>query len=68
MRAEIDILDAIPTFDALRERWVIEQKEMRAYLDTLTEETLNGMIRYTVQGNNFTRSHVVGCAQVESED
>lgn len=42
--------DAFPTLDALRERWVIEQREMRAYLDTLTEETLNGTIRYVIPG------------------
>lgn len=42
--------DAFPTLDALRERWVIEQQEMRAYLDTLTEETLNGTIRYVIPG------------------
>ena len=33
--------DAFPTFAALQARWTIEQREMRAYLDTLTEETLN---------------------------
>jgi uncharacterized damage-inducible protein DinB len=41
---------AFPTFDALRERWMIEQQELRAYLDTLTEETLNGPIRYVIPG------------------
>ena len=30
--------DAFPTFVGLQERWTIEQQEMRAYLDTLTEE------------------------------
>jgi uncharacterized damage-inducible protein DinB len=42
--------DTFPTFDALRERWVIEQREMRAYLGTLTDETLNGKIRYVIPG------------------
>jgi uncharacterized damage-inducible protein DinB len=42
--------DALPTFAMLRERWTIEQREMRAYLDTLTEETLNGVIRYVIPG------------------
>ena len=42
--------DALPTFTMLRERWRIEQREMRAYLDTLTEETLNGTIRYVIPG------------------
>jgi len=42
--------DAFPTLAVLRERWMIEQQEMRAYLDTLTEETLNGTIRYVIPG------------------
>ena len=42
--------DAFPTLAVLRERWMIEQREMRTYLDTLTEETLNGMIRYVIPG------------------
>ena len=40
--------DAFPTLTALRERWLIEQREMWAYLDTLTEETLNSTIRYVI--------------------
>lgn len=42
--------DTIPTFAALQERWMIEQQEMRAYLDTLTDETLNSTIRYVIPG------------------
>lgn len=42
--------DALPTFAALQERWQIEQREMWAYLDTLTEETLNSTIRYVIPG------------------
>ena len=42
--------DALPTFSALQERWRIEQQEMRAYLDTLTDETLNSTIRYVIPG------------------
>src|SRR5258706_593693 len=42
--------DAFPTLAALRERWMSEQREMRAYLDTLTEETLNRTIRYVIPG------------------
>lgn len=42
--------DTLPTLAALQERWVIERREMRAYLDTLTEETLNGTIRYVIPG------------------
>src|SRR5215204_3601873 len=42
--------DAFPTLPMLQARWVIEQREMLAYLDTLTEETLNGTIRYVIPG------------------
>ncbi len=42
--------DALPTLAMLRERWTIEQREMWAYLDTLTEETLNSTIRYVIPG------------------
>jgi uncharacterized damage-inducible protein DinB len=49
--------DAFPTLAALRERWMIEQREMWAYLATLTEETLNSTIRYVIPG--VVREHVV---------
>ncbi len=49
--------DAFSTFAALQERWMTEQRAMRAYLDTLTEETLNGLIRYVIPG--AVREHVV---------
>lgn len=42
--------DAFPTLAGLQERWAIEQREMWAYLDSLTEETLNGTIRYVIPG------------------
>ncbi|MFZ1755142.1 MAG: DinB family protein [Caldilineaceae bacterium] len=42
--------DAFPTFAALRDRWLTEQREMWAYIEILTEETLNGMIRYVIPG------------------
>ncbi len=42
--------DAFPTLDVLQERWLLEQQAMRAYLDTLTEKTLNGTIRYVIPG------------------
>ncbi len=29
---------------------MIEEQEMRAYIDTLTDETLNGTIRYVIPG------------------
>jgi len=49
--------DAFPTLAALQERWMTEQREMRAYLDALTEETLNSVIRYVIPG--AVREHVV---------
>ncbi len=49
--------DAFATFAALRERWMVEQREMWAYIDTLTEETLNSTIRYVIPG--VLREHVV---------
>ena len=49
--------DAFPTLSMLQGRWMIEQREMRAYLDTLTEETLNGTIRYVIPG--AVREYVV---------
>ncbi len=49
--------DAFPTLAALRERWTTEQRAMRAYIDTLTEETLNSTIRYVIPG--AVREHVV---------
>jgi uncharacterized damage-inducible protein DinB len=42
--------NALPTLAVLQERWRIEQQEMRAYLDGLTEETLNSTIRYVIPG------------------
>ena len=42
--------DAFPTLAALQERWMTEQREMRAYIATLTEETLNSTLRYVIPG------------------
>jgi uncharacterized damage-inducible protein DinB len=49
--------DAFPTLAALQARWSIEQREMHAYLDTVSEETLNGVIRYVIPG--IVREYVV---------
>src|SRR5262245_60806148 len=49
--------DAFPTLAALQERWLREQCEIQAYLDTLTEEALNGLICYVIPGT--VREHVV---------
>ncbi|MFZ5856269.1 MAG: DinB family protein [Chloroflexota bacterium] len=42
--------DAFPTLAALQERWTMERQEMQAYLNRLTEETLNSTIRYVIPG------------------
>jgi uncharacterized damage-inducible protein DinB len=42
--------DTLPTFAALQERWAIEKREMHAYLDSLTDETLNSTIHYVIPG------------------
>ena len=42
--------DALPTLAALQARWLTEQREMRAYIATLTEATLNSTIRYVIPG------------------
>jgi uncharacterized damage-inducible protein DinB len=49
--------DDFPTLTALQERWTTEQREMWVYLETLTEETLNGEIRYVIPG--IVRKRVV---------
>ncbi|HMB21910.1 MAG TPA: DinB family protein, partial [Anaerolineales bacterium] len=47
--------DAFPTLALLQERWLIEQREMWIYLDTLSEEILNSTIRYVIPGARRTR-------------
>jgi uncharacterized damage-inducible protein DinB len=42
--------DSFLTFAALQQRWLMEQQELQAYLDTLTEETLNSVIHYVIPG------------------
>jgi uncharacterized damage-inducible protein DinB len=42
--------DSLPTLAMLQERWAIERREMRLFLDGLTEEALNGTIRYVIPG------------------
>lgn len=42
--------DAFLTFADLQARWATEQREMWVYLDTLTEERLNGTMRYVIPG------------------
>ncbi len=49
--------DTLPTLAALQERWKTERREMRAYIDALTDETLNSTIRYVIPGH--VREHMV---------
>ena len=38
--------DQIPTLAALLERWEVETREMRAYIDALDDEKVNGLLHY----------------------
>jgi uncharacterized damage-inducible protein DinB len=49
--------DALPAFANLQKRWAIEQRALRAYIDALTDDTLNSMIRYVIPG--AVREHFV---------
>jgi len=41
----------LPTFAALKARWQAQEGTMRAYLDRLRDENMNGLIRYRVDEN-----------------
>ncbi len=38
-----------PTLTAVEERWQAEQQAMQAYIGTLSDEQLNGTVRYTIE-------------------
>ena len=40
----------LPDLDALKERWQAEEREMRAYLGSLSDQGLNGLVRYLIPG------------------
>jgi uncharacterized damage-inducible protein DinB len=40
----------LPTLDALKERWQVEEGDMRAYLGGLDDSDLNGIVRYMIPG------------------
>src|SRR5947207_8873983 len=40
--------DDLPTLDALKERWQVQEREMRSYLDNLSDQDLNGLVRYLI--------------------
>jgi uncharacterized damage-inducible protein DinB len=46
---DLDQVD-FPTVAALRLRWQDEERAMWAYLDSLSEENLTGILRYEVEG------------------
>jgi len=48
----------LPTLDALTERWKLEEQEMRAYLGGLTDQDLNGLVRYKIP-EGFVRERVL---------
>lgn len=48
----------LPTLDALNKRWQAEEQAMRAYLDGLHDEDLNGFLRYRVP-EGFVRERVL---------
>jgi len=46
-----DLTEAdLPTFDALKERWQADERAMRAYLGSLGDQDLNGLVRYRIPG------------------
>lgn len=54
-----DLTEAdLPTFDDLKARWQTEEQEMRAYLGSLKDEDLNGLVRYRIP-EGFVRERVL---------
>lgn len=47
--------DNYPTIEAIRTRWDKVERDMVAYLDSLTDEDLSGIISYDVRGKTRTR-------------
>jgi uncharacterized damage-inducible protein DinB len=43
----------LPTLDDLITRWQDEEQAMRAYLNNLDDQVLNGMVRYTVNEGEY---------------
>jgi uncharacterized damage-inducible protein DinB len=40
----------LPTLESLQERWQAEEREMRAYLDSLSDQDMYGLLRYQIPG------------------
>jgi len=38
--------DEFPTFESLRERWLVEEKQLMDFVESLTDEQLNGPFQY----------------------
>lgn len=47
----------LPTVDALKARWQQDEQEMRAYLDSLNDDDMHGLVRYMIPGG-ITRERV----------
>jgi uncharacterized damage-inducible protein DinB len=47
-----------PTLRSIEERWQMEEREMRDYLSTLTDEQVNGVFRYTLE-NGTVRERIL---------
>jgi uncharacterized damage-inducible protein DinB len=54
---ELTVAD-YPTLQSLEERWQAEEQEMRAYIGALTNEDLQGLVRYEVD-NGIVRERVL---------
>ena len=48
-----------PTVDSLERRWAEEEQAMWAYIDSLTDTDLAGIIRYEVDGGRIVRERLL---------
>jgi len=48
----------LPTLDSVKARWQVEEQAMRAYLDSLADGDLNGVVRYLVS-EGYVRERVL---------
>lgn len=48
----------VPTLDGLKERWHEEEREMRAYLGSLTDQDMNSLVRYKIP-EGYVRERVL---------
>jgi len=56
---DVELTEAdLPTLDALKERWRTEERDMQAYLDSLNDQDMYGLVRYAVP-EGFVRERVL---------